>query len=77
MSRNQLPCLFAALALMTGCAAPSKNSSAQVDAYYAKETALRKAYKDCLIRSGKDASKCTGERDALYEQMEWNLLQSD
>lgn len=77
MSRYTYPCLLAAVAIISGCATPSKSSNSQVDAFYGKETALRQAYKDCLRKSGKDASKCTKERDALYEQMEWNLLQSD
>jgi 4-alpha-glucanotransferase len=73
MSKYRYVSLLAVLAVVSGCATSSKNP--QADAYYAKENALRKAYKDCLARNGKDASKCAKEKDALYEQMEWNLMQ--
>ncbi len=64
--------IIAALVLVSGCAVSTKN--ANKDDYYAKENALRKAYKECLARAGKGAAECQDEKDRLLEQMEWNLL---
>ncbi|SMF96278.1 hypothetical protein SAMN02949497_3670 [Methylomagnum ishizawai] len=64
--------LIAALALVSGCATPAKNTNK--DDYYAKENALRKDYQQCLKKAGKGAAECQDEKDRLLEQMEWNLL---
>ena len=68
----KLAAIIVAAVLVSGCAAPAKNRS-QND-YYAKETALRNAYQDCIKREGKGSPKCSKEKDELLEQIEWNLL---
>ncbi len=64
--------IIAALVLVSGCATSAKNTNK--DDYYAKENSLRKAYKDCVAREGKGSDKCKTQKDQLWEQMEWNLL---
>lgn len=59
-------------ALIAGCATPKRPSNPD---WYAKEHALRQAYKDCLKKAGGDRSQCKQQKSALTEQMEWDLLE--
>jgi hypothetical protein len=51
-----------------GCAVLSQEAGLQ------GEAALKKAYADCLARSGKDESNCATEKDRLLEQKEWKAM---
>jgi hypothetical protein len=69
---------IACLAIMvSGCAGALRDTEEyfSTDDALKKEADLKKAYSDCLRRTGNNGAKCKKEKDDLLEQQEWNEME--